>query len=380
MSAHHPYGPSCLGRRLLCPGSRRMEEGLDDQPTRWSLLGDRLHTLVRGTDEPRQDLEIIIGRARAKRAELIAQGSNGEPPTLLEEVRLEVDLGAEGRVFGTADVIILPKHGDLAYCLDYKFGRSAPPETAITMQLMGYATMALATYGQYSGVRAIAYYPFLDLAYETTFYDLEHLKERYRQVIAACEQEDAPLIPGEEQCQYCRALAFCPAAISTAVELVQSTENLPAIDRLTTVLRYGDSLVNLVKAARNMARKLLMQGVAVQDDEWEWVIQMRGGKRNVGDTVGAYERMKKVLPLETFLKCCRIRISDLDAVIRKLRKYNTGPRATDALRTEIASLLGPTLRISREQATLIRKPRNQEMNVIDVELEHGTEDEEDSET
>jgi len=54
---HHPFSPSQLYRRVLCPGSYRMEEGLSDTSSPEAAEGTMLHREVawRGTNDSLTD-------------------------------------------------------------------------------------------------------------------------------------------------------------------------------------------------------------------------------------------------------------------------------------------------------------------------------------
>jgi hypothetical protein len=116
--------------------------------------------------------------------------------------------------------------------------------------------------------------------------DLWAFKRRAAEAAEATRQPDAPLVPGEKQCRFCKAKAVCPALRAEVTEVVSGSATLDEF--LTPDTTTGDnylsvamSKVELVehwcKAVRAEVERRLLAGQSV--DGYKLVEGKRGNRK-----------------------------------------------------------------------------------------------------
>jgi hypothetical protein len=189
-----------------------MQKGLPDIKTKESEQGDRLHGYRAHPDWERrilpqeeQDLLRIAERLEKQIFETI--GLQGEYIDA-REAEMHDDL-----ISGHPDLIRTYYKPEVAttVIIDDKFGWSPVAPADVNLQLRAYAILATAP-----TVYVAISQPRLPFADRITIakYD-ENAKAFARvqieKILQRTEDPDAPLVPGEEQCRYCRARSICPA-------------------------------------------------------------------------------------------------------------------------------------------------------------------------
>mgnify|MGYP001191854869 CR=1 FL=1 len=256
MSTHAQLSPSKRSRWALCPGSIREEAKYPDQGSGPAAIdGTHSHTLLeicieRGLIHPPEligqtliddDGDFTVDQARAERVKIAidyikARVEEEKTPFLIPKVLSEerVDpkwlLGRDD-LSGTVDVQI---HGyEVLELIDYKDGMGVVSAEG-NMQLEQYAYGVLAGFklpinGDYpfKTVRMTIIQPKLALKgmKPITSWDVsvrELLTNMGTIVIqaAATDAPDAPLVPGESQCKFCRAKGSCAALASNVMKEV----------------------------------------------------------------------------------------------------------------------------------------------------------------
>jgi PD-(D/E)XK nuclease superfamily len=201
---------SNLFRRWLCPGSARLEKDLPDIKTPESEQGTRLANFMAHPEYDRrflspveQDLLRIADQLHQRIFDTV--GLSGSYTDQCE-VQLSNDV-----ITGRPDLLRAYSDWDASVIVDDKFGWSPVGSADLNLQLRCYAVLA-PTSTSYAAISQ----PRLSFADRITIarYDSD-AKDRAREQIVAIlkytEPEDAPLVPGEEQCRYCRARMICPA-------------------------------------------------------------------------------------------------------------------------------------------------------------------------
>lgn len=309
MTTHHLYGPSSLQRRLICPGSARMESGLPDTDSDASIEGTRLHAVMAGSDngewmddEQREAVDWCWDRVRT----ILSDYGH-----MLREVQLQL-LNKQQNVltFGTPDVIAWKPHQG-AHVIDYKFGRADVPAPANNIQMAAYAAMVM----QYTGASectAHVLQPRLHRHESFTFHDCAGIVATIEGIIARCEAPDAPLVPGDEQCKYCKALLSCPAARGECTGLASwdrqtndldqfKPELLAALyDKWQVAKRFGSALDARIK---EVCRE---QGSCAG-----LVLKERAGKRTIEHVADAFWQLQDTLTQAEFLQCAKLSVSQL---------------------------------------------------------------------
>lgn len=239
-TAHATLSPSKRVRWSVCPGSVRLEAQYPDTSGPAAVDGTHTHTLLERciTDKlvPMCDPLSLVGfiledhegkftidKARAERVKVAIdyiQSVMGGG-TVIAESRVDpAPLVGRFDMAGTADVQI---HGDdWAEVIDYKDGGGIV-EVAENPQLLQYAVGMVAGKPdhQWRTIRLTIVQPKLvdrgmkavqswDIPIERIAAEAEKLKVEG----AKCDKPDAPLVPGESQCRYCKAKGNCPAVVN----------------------------------------------------------------------------------------------------------------------------------------------------------------------
>ena len=243
--------PSKRGRWALCPGSIREEAKYPDPGGGPAAIdGTHSHTLLehcfKGAPvEPSAflglpmidhegDFVVDVGRVeRVKVAyDYIMERSVGGLLPVVSETRVDpAHLLGRDDLSGTVDVQILG--GDTLELIDYKDGMGIVSAEG-NMQLEQYAYGVLAGYklpinGDYpfQYVRMTIIQPKLALrgmnpitSHTVTVSDLMARMGTIVAQAAATDNPNAPLVPGESQCKYCRAKGSCSALASNVMKEV----------------------------------------------------------------------------------------------------------------------------------------------------------------
>ena len=249
MSAHAQLSPSKRNRWALCPGSIREEAKYPEQSGGAAAIdGTHTHTLLEvclkendgasfyiGAEMEDHEGKFVVDKERAARVqvalEYIRQVKNLGLRVLSESKVDPSFLLGRDDLSGTVDVQIIG--GGVLELIDYKDGM-APVDAKGNMQLEQYAYGVLAGYklpvnGAYpfDTVRMTIIQPKLAMknmnpisSFDVSVRDLmANIGTIIRQA-AATDAPDAPLVPGESQCKYCRAKGNCSALASNVMKEV----------------------------------------------------------------------------------------------------------------------------------------------------------------
>ena len=256
MSTHAQLSPSKRSRWALCPGSIREEAKYPDTGSGPAAVdGTHSHTLLEQcfTGEPVDPMtfvglpmkdhegDFVVDAARAERVKLaydyiLKRVAEESTPFLIPRVISETRVDPEhllGRsdLSGTVDIQI---HGyDMLELIDYKDGMGVVSAEG-NMQLEQYAYGVLAGFklpvnGAYpfKTVRMTIIQPKLALrgmpaitSHDVSVHDLLANMGTIITQAAATDKPDAPLVPGESQCKFCRAKGSCSALANNVMKEV----------------------------------------------------------------------------------------------------------------------------------------------------------------
>ena len=251
MSDHAKLSPSKRSRWALCPGSIREEAKYPDTGSGPAAAdGTHSHTLLEhciknGLSDPMDQVgetftdhegtfKVDADRAaRVKTAiDYIREESAGGMFKVISEQKVDPEflLGRKD-LSGTVDCQIIG--ADILELIDYKDGMGVVTAEG-NMQLEQYAYGVLASYklpvnGDYpfKYVKMTIIQPKLTLrgmpaitSYEVSVRDLMANMGTIISQAAATDKPDAPLVPGESQCKFCRAKGSCNALASNVMKEV----------------------------------------------------------------------------------------------------------------------------------------------------------------
>jgi hypothetical protein len=256
MSTHAMLSPSKRSRWALCPGSIREEAKYPDTGSGPAAVdGTHSHTLLEHCIKSGKAAQFYVGElmtdhdgsfhvdadraARVQTAldyidqrktELILSGVQGA--YILTEARVDPEhLLGRSDLSGTVDVQIIG--GDVLELIDYKDGMGiVSAEGNLQLEQYAYGVLAgfkLPVNGAYpfKTIRMTIIQPKLAVKgmRPITSYEVpvSHLLANMGTIIsqaAATDAPDAPLVPGESQCKFCRAKGSCSALASNVMKEV----------------------------------------------------------------------------------------------------------------------------------------------------------------
>ena len=250
MSTHAQLSPSKRSRWALCPGSIREEAKYPETGGGPAAIdGTHSHTLLErciGSSEPAaayigasltdHEGTFIVDKSRAERVQIaldyINEQSLGGMMKVVSETRVDPEhLLGRTDLSGTVDVQIIG--GDTLELIDYKDGMGIVSAKG-NMQLEQYAYGVLASFklpvnGDYpfKTIRMTIIQPKLALrgmpaisSHDVSVRDLLANMGTIIVQAAATDAPDAPLVPGDSQCKFCRAKGSCSALANNVMKEV----------------------------------------------------------------------------------------------------------------------------------------------------------------
>lgn len=250
MTGHAQLSPSKRNRWALCPGSIREESKYPEQESGAAAIdGTHSHTLLEqcikqsaqadffvGKTLTDHDGSFVVDKDRAARVQIaldyITEQSAGGLFQVASETRVNpAFLLGRDDLAGTVDIQIFGH--DVLELIDYKDGMGIVSAKG-NLQLEQYAYGVLAGYklpvnGAYpfSTVRMTIIQPKMALrgmnpitSHDVSVAELMANMGTIIKQAAATDQPDAPLVPGDSQCKYCRAKGSCSALASNVMKEV----------------------------------------------------------------------------------------------------------------------------------------------------------------
>lgn len=347
MTTHAKLSPSKRHRWALCPGSVREEAKFPDERSGAAAIdGTHSHTLLEHcinnklidpTGEVGQkfgddDGTFMVDADRAARVKVaidyikqrVSESTNAE---VIAETRVDPKwFTGRDDLSGTVDVQIIA--GDVLEIIDYKDGM-APVEAENNLQLEQYAIGKLAecklpmnmpSMYPWREVRMTIIQPKLALRglnpivtwIVPVSYLLDRADELFHEALAT-DAVNAPLVPGESQCKYCRAKGSCSALASNVMKEVgimfqptvtqpfdvaqQSADKDPATmddDQLRQIMEAAPLMRQLLEGVEKEALRRLQSGKAISGLK---LVNGRGSRAwNLSDDQIAEKLVKMGIP------------------------------------------------------------------------------------
>ena len=305
MSDHATLSPSKRHRWGACPGSVREERAYpEDRSGPAAIDGTHTHTLIdhcvrAGLADPTPmvgikmadgDGEFTIDADRAARAKVaidyVIERSLGGMFKVISEQKVDPSyLLSRDDLTGHVDIQI---HGpDWLEIIDYKDGMNDAWDSAV-LQMEQYALGALAALKipvnlpyPFTTVRLTVIQPKLALkgvpAVRSEDYPVERLLKDVAQAIVIeahrTDQPNAPLIPGEKQCRYCRHKGACAALAGQALKEIEAPDlSVSAAERdptsmtdeqIVRVLEAAPLMRQLIEGCEKEAQRRLERGTPI---------------------------------------------------------------------------------------------------------------------
>ena len=306
--AHAKLSPSGAHRWMACPGSVGLEAAFPDQSSSYAAEGTLAHTLASehldgsglhpsqriGEVHEVDGYTFTVDAAMADYVDnycrLVREYADGGLLLVEQRVPIEHVTGETGAT-GTSDAIIVDTTKRTLYVVDLKYGMGVKVDAGDNPQLMMYALGAMEQcdqLGEFDQVCMVIHQPRLNHVSEHWIYvgDLWAFKRRATEAAELTRQPDAPLVPGEKQCRFCKAKATCPALRAEVTEVVSGSATLdeflvPDVTTGDNYLSVAMSKVGLVedwcKAVRAEVERRLLAGQTV--DGFKLVEGRKGNRK-----------------------------------------------------------------------------------------------------
>ena len=325
MSYHHPFSPSSLGRRRLCPGSFLMEQKVKNpESTDYAKEGTMLHELIATRIEGRSwdasklnadQLNTLESAYEWFKSEILTPLTDSVGPQVWKWVQTEENLGywdgddelLKSVISGTVDVLVDTRDG-YAVIVDWKFGRAEVSAMSSMLQLMGYAVLAFESKENIEAIDAYIYQPRTGTI-QKAYFDREDLavyQKELKETIAACLLKDPPLAASWDACCYCSAISICPEAENKAAEFSQDQAvierplfNIEKMDADTLGQTLDDTKVaeKFLKEVKAKCKEVMIDG----QEATGGAIGERSGMKAIDDPVALAVAVNGYLSLADLL-------------------------------------------------------------------------------
>jgi len=345
MSDHHPHSPSALERQELCPGSYKMSVGLPDGDDKYSAEGTDMHKRVatRNVDGlSAADTELVVLCVEELRRFGNDDWHHEVPVTVLD--------GFETLTEGTADAV-KTREGQLIV-IDWKFGYKPVTPAESNIQMLAYATGLHQRTGK--NVLTVVFQPRLKLRTEGVVDATRaaDVLKWIRKTIDACHAPGLTLIPGEKQCQYCRALTSCPAAreLDDFVALRPSGE-LMTPEQIGGLLTYWRDIVKKRgESLEYRAKEMLTAG----EDVPGWCLRSKAGAQKVQDAQAVFERATAAgVDPKVLMSIASFPITKLQDAYARVRKEAAG-LTLKAAKEEFTETMGDAIQRGPDSIVLAK--------------------------
>jgi hypothetical protein len=371
--------PSNLRRRELCPGSARLEKGLSDLNTSDAARGRLFHKYWTNPNYERALLTPDERELLETSDRLFADVLDVLNFEIGHETHIERTItGLGGRLTGTPDLVYLWTQRRAALVTDLKSGFAVVERAELNLQLRGYAVLVndnfnvLDDHANVDRFYVSILQPRLWLPSDRITlaqYDLGDISKARKQIneiIDRTEDDDAPLVAGEEQCRYCRAKLICPA-FRKAVGLPLAAFKTEAA--LSTAKRAAEIEKRLEGCSDEQLEQLLdaVKLASVVDDavRAECRSRIRDGKfdrfmlgkeseartiTNVRKAI-AICALANIATREEIIDLCTLSLHSLEEHYRSRKKGLTWQQARDRINQLLKNVLA---RESREPKILLK--------------------------
>lgn len=319
MSIHHPFSPSVLERRELCPGSFALEKRLPEaEPGDVTKRGVLLHSLIA---DKLSKKEILCNEDDMKIVDRAVSFIDSLKINDKAEKKCEYKTSyqEEGKeiYYGTVDFVAVDKESKEAIIVDWKTGYGDVTEAENNLQGAAYA---LAIMQEFSVPHVTVHFfnPTLNQYSSYVFKNWRVILTQIKKIIETASAENAPLIPGDKQCKYCKAaiLGCCPAIyhnINSITARDAESFNIEKMQDSELVSIYEKAkMVNLILEAIEKEIKKRCENIGAC------------GKYRLRTSPGAYDvKIKEAysclcksendwnLSPEKFLECCSVSFTQL---------------------------------------------------------------------
>jgi len=316
MSAHATLGASSAHRWMACPGSVALTKDMPDSRSEYANEGTLAHELAElclkhnmdaldlPTDndwekypqEMREHIQDYIDYVRARVAQLGGR--------LMIEQRVDYsEWVPEG--FGTSDAVIIAP--DRLVTIDLKYGQGVKVYAEANPQARLYALGATSEFWfdlvGVQVVESVIFQPRLDHVdeFEEKLEDLMAFALEAKEAAMRALSEDAPLVPGEKQCRFCKAKAVCPARaeknLKLALEEFSEPTPKPAaltLEQIGDLLPKLDDIAQWAKDVKDYALQQAILGSKVKGHKLVEGRSVRAWRADAAEQLAKHEKASQL--------------------------------------------------------------------------------------
>jgi len=300
--AHARLSPSGAERWGTCPAAPRMEAPFPDTSSPFAEWGTRCHEIAEATlqavdfdrerpvvpgtlaftpeDEEDRHEKADVAQTYVDYVLGIVAETDGQ---LFVEARVDISPWVSD-CFGTADAVVLDYNGRAIHVADLKGGSGIEVDVVGNRQLRLYGLGAYNDFGFLGDFERVVLHIVqprtgnYGSSWEVSLDDLLAFGEEMREAALRTGDPDAPLVPSEKGCRFCKAAAVCPelarqnlAAAEAMFDAVPAlpaditAPALPAPEQLTreqvaAILSHSGRITNWLKAIEAHAQSALEDG------------------------------------------------------------------------------------------------------------------------
>lgn len=331
---------SAVEQAYLCPGSRNAQEGLPELDAAEDVKesGIRIHAALAGDTEALLELsseEQSTYEHMSRKAHQLVERHGFDTNNFIAEERIWFNDDFSGQ----PDRVYL-KDGK-ALCIDFKSGFLPVTTAPENPQLATLAILVIHKYGVAEVTVAII--PRFGAIKETATYTLETAGAallKIQEIIAAAEIPDAPRVPGERQCKYCRARLRCPERLNLNLAVSRTdTSTIPALTGAELSVHLG--LIPRIEAIVNDLRAEAKRRLKANEDVPGYFLKDGTPRETIVELPEVFERVKALgVTLKDFQQECGITKGEAK---KETKKHGEEARGLKGLIWKATGLYGKAL-------------------------------------
>lgn len=306
---HHEFSPSGLEQMRLCPGSYKMQLGIENEDNEYSIEGTMLHEAVAtGNIEILNDEQLALYQTCY---DFLAEQVQDGDKVFKEQKVVIKDKDGSILTEGTADVVI-QHEDDSITVIDWKFGYNPVNEVNKNIQLASYAVGAMQKFAA-SSCNCWVYQPRIYAKSSYVFQNADAIIENIKLIIKRAKTESYVLNASEDACRYCRAQMDCPAFRDKFRQMV-----LADSDYDLTHEHNVERLYDASKVAKAMIKRIedAMREIIVDKGSCgRYTIKETSGARQINDINQLYNVVKDYVTIDEFMSTCKLSITKLEALL-----------------------------------------------------------------
>ena len=343
----------------LCPGKHNAEKQFPVEETSDdALIGNRIHkSLETSCADGLNDDEIVIyNTCRFIRDDLVAGFAGDQYSIHFVEERIWDKIGSfeiSGKPDELVQIIDQETCSSRVLIIDYKTGRGDVVLAPGNLQLRALAVLASSEY-EAKLVRVAIIQPWASPTVSVCDYeepDLVKARAELIEILSGIAGPNAPRIPGEKQCKYCKAKATCPEAsqsLTTVADasIVKSWHSLQPAQKVELFKRCSLA-EKVIDSIRSHVKSDLVNGVEIDG------LRLKPGatRRSIKYPAAAFAQLSYVVDAKSFAECCTVKIGDLE----KRFKDASGLTALEAKRQMMILLDGIIEEKQSEPSVVLEK-------------------------